>query len=54
MCGIVAIQAIDHSVTEDRLRRAISTLTHRGPDHSGVWVSPRRDAGLATCEAFDY
>ena len=47
MCGIAGILALRDSTTiqEDTLVRMISALRHRGPDESGVYVSPR--VGLA-------
>ena len=48
MCGIAGILALRDSTTirEDTLVQMISALRHRGPDESGVYVSPR--VGLAS------
>lgn len=46
MCGIVAVQAFDNSVSIDRLQAATNSLIHRGPDHQSTWVSEKRDIGL--------
>jgi asparagine synthase (glutamine-hydrolysing) len=49
MCGIVgwlsnsAAQPVDGA----QLSRMRDTMVHRGPDGSGVWVAPGREAGLA-------
>jgi asparagine synthase (glutamine-hydrolysing) len=47
MCGIAGIIALDPDarVSEDRLRRMKTALTHRGPDGSGLLVDGR--VGLA-------
>jgi len=48
MCGIVGI--FNHStaqpVSEDLLRKMRDSMTHRGPDDSGLYVSPDRAVGL--------
>ncbi len=46
MCGIVAVQASDNSVSPDELQAATGALIHRGPDHQSTWVSEKRDIGL--------
>lgn len=47
MCGVVSIFSREAPVDESTLRRAINTLTHRGPENAGVWLSPDRRIGLA-------
>ena len=47
MCGIVAVFARTGAVDEEALRRARTTLRHRGPDEEGSWLSPDRRVGLA-------
>ncbi len=49
MCGIVGARVFrngNFDVTEDYLVRMRDTMTHRGPDGAGVWVSPDRKVGL--------
>jgi len=46
MCGIAGVLSFKQArVEEDSLRRMIATLTHRGPDGSGVYVDS--NVGLA-------
>ena len=49
MCGIAGV--VDFSgkfeVQESYLARLRDTMVHRGPDGSGLWVSPDRRVGLA-------
>lgn len=50
MCGIAAIvdlQRRPDSVTRAKLSTMSSLIAHRGPDGEGLWLSPRRDAGMA-------
>lgn len=49
MCGIVGSLTFDSSsraVTEEFIVRMRDTMTHRGPDGSGVWLSPDGSVGL--------
>ena len=49
MCGIVGTLVFDNgsfSVTEPYVRRMRDTMTHRGPDGAGVWVSEDHRVGL--------
>ncbi|MFH1567986.1 MAG: asparagine synthase (glutamine-hydrolyzing) [Gemmatimonadota bacterium] len=48
MCGIYGMVLKEgHAVREDLLHAAVRALRHRGPDGSGVYVSPCRRVGLA-------
>lgn len=41
-----------NGVTKDleaELKASVETITHRGPDDSGVWISPNEKVGLAHC-----
>src|SRR4051812_32309275 len=44
MCGIAGLLSI-RAVDEDRVRRMIDPIRHRGPDDQGVWVDAK--AGVA-------
>ncbi|MGE4545674.1 MAG: hypothetical protein AB7D06_16400 [Pedobacter sp.] len=44
MCGIVGITR--HAISEETLRRAVSSLHHRGPDESGLFVNPESPVAL--------
>src|SRR5205809_3071195 len=49
MCGIVGSLVFDNgsfAVTEPYIRRMRDTMTHRGPDGAGVWVSDDGRVGL--------
>ncbi|QEL14669.1 asparagine synthase (glutamine-hydrolyzing) [Limnoglobus roseus] len=46
MCGILAIHNPAGGVTEAELRRGLAVLRHRGPDGTGVWLSPDRTVGI--------
>lgn len=46
MCGILGISS-QKEIEEEILIRCRDTLTHRGPDDSGVYFSPDRRIGLA-------
>lgn len=47
MCGIVGIFSQNQPVNDNLLQKSIRTLTHRGPDSQKIWISPRRNMGLA-------
>jgi|Deesub1362B_J571_1020462.scaffolds.fasta_scaffold02518_4 asparagine synthase (glutamine-hydrolysing) len=48
MCGIVGIMAFNnYSVSEDILLEMRDTLSHRGPDDAGVYISLDKKVGLA-------
>jgi asparagine synthase (glutamine-hydrolysing) len=50
MCGISGVLAFRNSnfeVTPEFLVRMRDTMTHRGPDGAGSWISPDRRVGLA-------
>jgi asparagine synthase (glutamine-hydrolysing) len=46
MCGIVGIFSRREPVSAELLRRATSSLFHRGPDGQRYWMSPERRVGL--------
>ena len=46
MCGIVASVSGRGVVEGDKVRRAVASLRHRGPDAQTVWVSARGRAAL--------
>jgi asparagine synthase (glutamine-hydrolysing) len=49
MCGIlggIALEPLACLADPAQLRRAVDTLTHRGPDDSGIFVTPERRAFL--------
>jgi asparagine synthase (glutamine-hydrolysing) len=46
MCGIAAFFSRSKPGSLQTLRRATSTLHHRGPDDQGFWISPDRRVGL--------
>ncbi|MAT10378.1 MAG: asparagine synthase (glutamine-hydrolyzing) [Rhodopirellula sp.] len=48
MCGIAGYFAVpSYSVSEDNLSKAISLLSHRGPDDSGLYQDVNSGVGLA-------
>ena len=47
MCGIAGIlRSASREATADCVSRMILALAHRGPDASGVWISPGAEVGL--------
>src|SRR5262245_13241912 len=46
MCGIAAFFSSRKPVSLQALKRATTSLHHRGPDHQGLWVSQNRRVGL--------
>src|ERR1044071_8300371 len=46
MCGIAAFFSRSKPGSLQTLRRATSTLHHRGPDDQGFWISADRRVGL--------
>ena len=47
MCGITGIVAGPKQLlSENQLMKAISSLSHRGPDGTGIWVSSDKKVGL--------
>ena len=49
MCGIAGIVQIHGRPVSDLQRRLevqSAALAHRGPDGSGIWMSPREDVGF--------
>lgn len=47
MCGIAGFFSTNSSEDEGWLPVANQSLVHRGPDASGIWISPERHCGLA-------
>lgn len=45
ICGIVTTDRAARAVDADRLVRARDTLTHRGPDDAGIWITDRVGLG---------
>jgi len=46
MCGIVAAYAPRAEVELEKIRHAVASLKHRGPDGQDDWLSPDRRVGL--------
>jgi asparagine synthase (glutamine-hydrolysing) len=46
MCGIAASLSSHSRLSDDGLRAGMASLHHRGPDGSGLWMSPDRRVGL--------
>ena len=46
MCGIVAIWSPGRPVSRAVIQKATDVLHHRGPDGSGLWISPDGRVGL--------
>jgi asparagine synthase (glutamine-hydrolysing) len=46
MCGLVAIRSLHRPVDPARVRAALASVRHRGPDGSGAWLSPDRRTAL--------
>ena len=46
MCGIVGIASALDIKERDWIKKAIDTLAHRGPDHSGEWWAKDNKVGL--------
>lgn len=47
MCGIAGIFKWDnHSISEQTIARFTDSMAHRGPDGSGIWISPNRNLAL--------
>lgn len=46
MCGIVGVAAKGTRVGRDRLVAMRDTMSHRGPDDAGQWISPDDSVGL--------
>lgn len=47
MCGIAGkLYFTDHAVLRGDIERMIATTAHRGPDDTGVYISPTKIAGL--------
>jgi len=46
VCGVVAALPGGSGWTHQRMVRALRSLTHRGPDHTGWWLAPDRSMAL--------
>jgi asparagine synthase (glutamine-hydrolysing) len=46
MCGIAAFFSPNKPITKVSLESAVASLSHRGPDSHGFWVSPNWRVGL--------
>lgn len=48
MCGIAGVYKFNNpqAVSEDEIKKMSDVLTHRGPDGSGVYISPDKKTGL--------
>ncbi len=53
MCGIVGFTAKNWRPDPERIRRATTTLLHRGPDQQGVFQSPNCYLGAARLKIVD-
>ncbi len=48
MCGIAGIiSSYESDINIPLLKRLSNTLEHRGPDGGGMWINPKKTAGLA-------
>ncbi len=47
MCGIVGLASRTEAIDETLLRSQRDSMSHRGPDDAGLWMSPGRDIALA-------
>ena len=49
MCGIVGFldKNLNIEVSSKILTKMANSISHRGPDHLGVWIDPRSSVGLA-------
>jgi len=46
MCGIVGVVTNSKEINRKLLFRMAEVLNHRGPDDSGIWISPDKKIGL--------
>ena len=46
MCGIVGVVTKNKEIDEKLVSRMTEALFHRGPDDSGLWISPDKKIGL--------
>lgn len=46
MCGILSVYSAGSNINEDKIKDGLKTLHHRGPDHSGYWLSEAQDVVL--------
>ena len=53
MCGIAGYTHLDKSFDPSRIRRATSSLTHRGPDQQDVWESAIVSLGAVRLKIID-
>jgi asparagine synthase (glutamine-hydrolysing) len=47
MCGIYGLVDLRSAIDKSSLERQRDLLSHRGPDDSGLWISPSKTVGLA-------
>ena len=48
MCGLIGALLAEPTLTDATAARALATIAHRGPDHTGWWFSSDRRSLLAT------
>jgi asparagine synthase (glutamine-hydrolysing) len=53
VCGIAGFTHSDGAAGKDRIRRAIDTIVHRGPDQQGVYDSPVVSLGAVRLKIID-
>jgi asparagine synthase (glutamine-hydrolysing) len=46
MCGVLAMLSKSRPIAVEAAARALETLSHRGPDHQGLWTSADRAVAL--------
>ena len=46
MCGIAGFISLDHSISTEKLKSAVSCIQHRGPDAAGFYFSPDNKIGF--------
>lgn len=47
MCGIVGHVSSGNKVSREKLIKAVNTISHRGPDHCGIWTNSNKSVGFA-------
>src|SRR5260370_31282983 len=53
MCGIAGFTDVEHDFLPDRIRQAVSSIAHRGPDQQGVWQRPTVSLGATRLRVID-
>ncbi len=46
MCGILSVYSAGSDINESKIKNGLETLHHRGPDHSGYWLSAEKTVVL--------